>query len=292
MTRVAGHNGTSSTEPAQPPERRAGEQPISGTEHGPRARRTPRPDAPPPSWDERRLTPTQRRLLSWQRRLGSHGAIVVMTSVLSVLSTVVVCSVIAVIYGPREMLTWQYPVFSFFTPALLVPLSFYQVMKLLETFVQLSDDYRELAVVDQLTGALNRRGLFEQAAELTADSQVAMADLDDFKAVNDRYGHDFGDRVLIAAARRLTGVAGDGAVVARTGGDEFVLLLPDARQLPSGADLEVDAVPVRISIGVAPYRPGAGVDSALLAADDALYAVKARTTARTRQPVPAEDSAG
>lgn len=260
---------------------------MDGMEHGPRARRLHRPDVPPPSWDERRLSRTQRTLLSWQRRMGTVGAITAMTVVLSVLSTIVVCTVIAVLFGPREALKWQYPVFSFFIPALLVPLSFYQVMKLLDVFVQLSDDYRQLAVIDQLTGMLNRRGLFEHAADLTEGCRVAMADLDDFKAVNDRFGHDFGDRVLVAAARRLAGAAGEGAVVARTGGDEFVVLLPDERELPTGADLEVDAVPVRISIGVAPYRTGAGIDSALLAADDALYAVKNRGG---RHAVPAEDS--
>ena len=266
---------------------------MSGREHGPRARRLPRPDGLPSHWDESRLTRTQRRLLGYQRRLGTIGAIFVLTLAISALSTVVVCTVVAGVFGLQELRHWQYPVISFLTPTLLVPLSFYQVMTLLEVLVGLSDDYRELAAVDQLTGVLNRRGLFEQAAELTGDSQVAMADLDDFKAVNDRFGHDFGDRVLIAVARRLTGLCGPDAVVARTGGDEFVLLLPRDRELPTGVDLRVGAVPVRISIGVAPFRPEAGIDAALLAADDALYAVKAHDGARTpRQPVPADEASG
>jgi diguanylate cyclase (GGDEF)-like protein len=89
------------------------------------------------------------------------------------------------------------------------------------------------ASTDPLTGLLNRRGFKEHALEMLAEpgnQQVAlfMADLDDFKIFNDRYGHRAGDTVLKDFSHRLGDIFGEGAVVARTGGDEFVVLLePD-----------------------------------------------------------------
>jgi diguanylate cyclase (GGDEF)-like protein len=87
-----------------------------------------------------------------------------------------------------------------------------------------------LAMRDDLTGLPNRRR-FEQELRAALEHgrpQVALLDLDGFKAVNDRLGHSVGDRLLVALARRLAIEVREGAFVARMGGDEFAVLLPDA----------------------------------------------------------------
>jgi len=94
------------------------------------------------------------------------------------------------------------------------------------------DTMRSLAHTDALTGLLNRRSmqleLQEALAQCAPDRLVAvyLLDLDGFKPVNDRYGHDVGDELLVAVAQRLREVAGPARQVARLGGDEFIVLAP------------------------------------------------------------------
>lgn len=90
---------------------------------------------------------------------------------------------------------------------------------------------REMATIDTLTGLPSRHQFGQDLEYALARCQtqpiaVLLIDLDEFKAVNDRFGHAAGDVVLQTAARRLHQSAGDGAVVARVGGDEFVALFP------------------------------------------------------------------
>ena len=97
------------------------------------------------------------------------------------------------------------------------------------------EEARSFALVDSLTGALNRRG-FEKAYESEmararrSGSRLAlvMIDLDDFKVLNDRYGHLAGDKALIHLVSILQGSMRPSDVLCRFGGEEFVLLLPDA----------------------------------------------------------------
>jgi diguanylate cyclase (GGDEF)-like protein len=91
----------------------------------------------------------------------------------------------------------------------------------------------ELSTLDELTGLANRRELirsiFQQLARVRRGARCAlvMLDLDGFKRVNDHHGHEAGDRLLERIAAALTGETRDVDVVARVGGDEFVVLLPD-----------------------------------------------------------------
>ncbi|WP_229074342.1 GGDEF domain-containing protein [Actinoplanes sp. DH11] len=92
------------------------------------------------------------------------------------------------------------------------------------------------AAHDELTGLVNRRRLFtvmeksiaRHAAGHGGDLALLYCDLNEFKPINDRYGHEAGDAVLRATARRITETVRDGDVVARIGGDEFLIFCPDA----------------------------------------------------------------
>jgi GGDEF domain-containing protein len=135
------------------------------------------------------------------------------------------------------------------------------------------------ATHDRLTGLLNRAGFVDAwTARRPPESwQLALVDLDRFKAINDRYGHAAGDAVLCAVAAWLGGLPR----AARLGGDEFVALVPPGAQMPwrVGATLPGGpTVSVALSIGLAPAV--GDLDAALAHADAAMY--RAKTTGGQR----------
>jgi diguanylate cyclase (GGDEF)-like protein len=157
---------------------------------------------------------------------------------------------------------------------------------------------RKVSVTDPLTGAYNREFLHTRLpAELTSarhrtrSLSVAMVDVDHFKEINDRHGHDVGDRVLAEVAERLRGATRKGDVLVRYGGEEFLVVLPDATLERAGEigermrlALQADAIQtttgvtieVRISAGVAALGPDDDSSSLIRRADTALYRAKGR----------------
>ena len=153
---------------------------------------------------------------------------------------------------------------------------------------------RESAHTDALTGLVNRRGLeelfdreIEGAQHERCALSVAVFDCDDFKDVNDRAGHEFGDALLRELGSVLQSACGSDATPARLGGDEFVVILPgaspdaaavrtDRLRLAIDAGLADAGFPLHVSAGVSTYPyDGAGVPQLLRAADQALYRAKA-----------------
>jgi diguanylate cyclase (GGDEF)-like protein len=147
------------------------------------------------------------------------------------------------------------------------------------------------AAHDALTGLANR-ALFSDRLQATLEEGVGVAvlfvDLDDFKAVNDGFGHAVGDDLLVAVSARLAACMRSGDVVARLGGDEFAVLLEgtDERAAVQTAERLIDAlgmplalggatIPLRASVGIAVASPGtSSVGEVLRNADVAMYAAK------------------
>ncbi|MGE0774809.1 MAG: diguanylate cyclase, partial [Sphingomonadaceae bacterium] len=151
---------------------------------------------------------------------------------------------------------------------------------------------QEEASQDALTGLPNRRWLLRRLeAEILRPSSrplcVAYLDLDDFKIVNDRFGHAEGDKCLISVARALKSALRKDDIVGRIAGDEFVVVLPDtsrsvALSLLGRLRQTVNEISratqwgVSVSVGGVLVKPGvqASVDSVLTAADQVMYEVK------------------
>ena len=145
------------------------------------------------------------------------------------------------------------------------------------------------ALRDGLTGALNRTGLEQHLREEgVRPRRVLAADLDHFKSINDRFGHAAGDEMLRRFARLAQRLLGPGDRLARTGGEEFVLILDgaeseraallaeDLRRLFAEEVVLWHDRPIRatVSIGASEFVPGMSFPEALEAADGALYRAK------------------
>ena len=162
----------------------------------------------------------------------------------------------------------------------------------------LYEDARRMATTDALTGLLNRRAFIETIDRERARSDrhsfplsLLLLDVDHFKRINDQYGHAAGDVVLQGVARVLEAVARRSDYVARWGGEEFVVGLPQTGE--AGARVagervrraiaaathklpDVESLQITASVGIASGEAPWSLDALVAAADEAMYAAKAR----------------
>jgi diguanylate cyclase (GGDEF)-like protein len=156
--------------------------------------------------------------------------------------------------------------------------------------------FRRLALFDPLTGLYNRRFAEERLRAEIARAErkgltmiVVLLDLNDFKKINDTYGHPVGDQVLKEFAKRLSSSTRGSDLAVRWGGDEFMLLLLDceidqlsvvlARLIGFTVEVSGTALEVSFSVGWKAYEPGDAFDVLIAEADRKLYVHKASSKA-------------
>ncbi len=224
---------------------------------------------------------------------------------LSVILSVVICIACMVAFFPTDSAAamtvqqqWIVAIaMSAVIPGLVAPVVIWRIQTLMDALDEANAELARLAATDQLTGLLNRRGFEEAAERLLKEASVSgapvaalMCDIDHFKKINDTYGHDFGDQAIRHVARLIADrrtIAG--AIAGRHGGEEFVLLLPDAspgqakliaeelRIACSLSPVEWNGVSARVTISAGLFvveRVESGLGQMLNQADLALYAAK------------------
>ncbi len=155
---------------------------------------------------------------------------------------------------------------------------------------RMEQELRNLAVTDPLTGAMNRRYLMQALESETQRAQrygrplaLIMFDLDHFKAINDTHGHDRGDAVLVAVVQQVRRRLRRSDTLARWGGEEFMVLLPEtpfahaitlAEALRRGLHGKPGDSSVTASFGVAAYSPTETLDQWLKRVDDLVFQAK------------------
>jgi diguanylate cyclase (GGDEF)-like protein len=165
-----------------------------------------------------------------------------------------------------------------------------------EQIRQLNAQLERLAMTDELTGLANRRAFFQRglqevmmARRYQTALSLVMLDIDHFKAINDTYGHHLGDKVLQFVAETMQRIIREVDKLARLGGEEFAILLPNtglieatrlAERLRAACAIETPVIegqriPVTISLGVADYTAESkDIDDLLKKADAAMYRAK------------------
>jgi diguanylate cyclase (GGDEF)-like protein len=234
----------------------------------------------------------QDRFNAWLLRVGQVRVVLAITVFSAVLS-VVMTGIGNVIFMPEvPWEEWFYV--SLFVPVIISPIVSTMVLSLLYQLAEARAALLTMSQTDPLTGVGNRRLFIERAAHALAEASrvqspvcVVLIDVDDFKKLNDRYGHAVGDEALIAVATICRQSLRVGDVFCRWGGEEFIVLLPQAT-LEQGCVLAerlrarvaaavVEGVPdgVTISLGVAALVSSSEtLDQVISNADRQLYLAK------------------
>lgn len=160
-----------------------------------------------------------------------------------------------------------------------------------EELIMANQKLKRYAEIDFLTGLYNRRVFVKKLKEMYQDFSVqarvfsiCIFDVDYFKQVNDQYGHPVGDAVLVGIAETMRDFFDEDCLLARFGGEEFIVLLPDSNHIASYEKIEAfrqqikrqkwQAVSVSISFGINTVDYPSEIDDLITGADQALYAAK------------------
>lgn len=207
-------------------------------------------------------------------------------------------AMVAMVLLTGEHVPWPFWVFAVLCPAgISAPISIILVRqaeanyRLNQQLLLTQAELRAQVDLDHLTGVLNRAAFYRRAATYDGDAPacVLLADIDHFKAINDRHGHAAGDHALSMVANTLQAALRPSDLLGRVGGEEFAILLSEMplplamtiaeRARGAIAVLRVTTadgtpIPLSISIGVAQFAAGASLDAALAQADTAMYRAK------------------
>ncbi|MFN8110029.1 MAG: GGDEF domain-containing protein [Thermoleophilia bacterium] len=236
--------------------------------------------------DELTLPSGQRKLLAVYMRLGSVRMVVGLTVLSIVLSVAINVGIEFTGDHPTRHL-WAAVVTAALIPLIVVPMLATWSVRLVASLATACTRLETVTAVDDLTGLATRRRFFEVAERLRTQPgdqrvlAVLMADLDNFKRINDSRGHRAGDVALRCAAQHLRAVLGPESLLGRLGGDEFAAIVP----VPAGeADAAIgravaacspvtlpDCPALTLSVGGAVLAPGMSIDDALAQADRAMY---------------------
>ena len=152
------------------------------------------------------------------------------------------------------------------------------------------DYYKSTSIMDELTNVYNRRYIIEAlkkekafADRTGAKFALALIDIDNFKAINDRYGHEVGDKALELIAYEIQSSVREADIVGRWGGDEFIVILRNTdlngakkvaqRIIENVRKLRIDSLKLSVSLGLAQYE-GESFKDLIKKADKALYKAK------------------
>lgn len=255
------------------------------------------------------ISPLLQAVARWVRRVGVQRATVVLVG-LSVVASEVLTLAWHLVSG--WSLQSQGLIIAALVPVPIASLCAGYTLQLIVALDQAMRRLEELAMTDSLTGVRNRRCFmqvaaleFERATRHARPMAVVLIDVDHFKAINDRHGHQCGDQALIEIARACQGTLRKTDLLARFGGEEFIVLLPETGQREAvrlaermrnavAAELRLPDQPrpgaVTISLGaVALSRSTPTLDILIQAADQALYDAKRSGRNRVHtQPAPIE----
>lgn len=190
-------------------------------------------------------------------------------------------------FGPVYEIDRKYStVFWLFNAMAVLGFLIYYINYLINSIIKSEDMLKEIAHTDRLTGLYNRHYMIELLDSLPcneAAGYLAMADIDNFKMINDVYGHNAGDKVLKAVSGKLRNVC-SGSVCARWGGEEFLILLPADGQEPTAlmervrqnvagetVRYEEHDITVTITVGLSSRENGQKVDEWIHNVDKKLY---------------------
>ena len=229
-------------------------------------------------------------------KIGTLKTIVIIT-IFSIFTSIFITSIVFHIFG--QQLNMPVLAASIIAPGFIAPAVSYFIVNLLFRIHHLEVEQRRFATYDSLTGVLARR-MFIQNCKLTIDQHkrtnkpvsVAYIDIDDFKMINDTFGHKAGDLVLKSFGNILSGNLRESDIAGRVGGEEFSVALPNTEVDKAALVFEKvfkklnetnivisgKNISYTVSIGISSFNKNniVNIEELLSQSDKALYRAKAR----------------